>query len=73
MSITLLYASEPDGKRCFNCGEKLRDQRCVANAADGPHWFCKQEPGSVPTESCYQHWLQRQPEGFQGRSSKRHP
>src|SRR5262245_24133947 len=54
-----LFSSE-EATRCYNCGKSLGGQRCAGNTPQGPKWFCRQEPGSDPFESCYSHWRMRQ-------------
>ena len=51
---------EPGQMRCFNCGNILGSERCAANTAQGPKWFCRHE-GDDPFDSCYNIWQMRQP------------
>jgi hypothetical protein len=51
---------EPGQTRCFNCGNILGSERCAANTAQGPKWFCRHE-GDDPFDSCYNIWQMRQP------------
>jgi hypothetical protein len=58
--VVHLHRVTDNEQHCFNCFNPLGSQRCAANTPIGPRWFCKQEPRSNPSDSCYQSWRRRQ-------------
>ncbi len=44
---------------CSNCGTTLGNERAVASSPTGTKYFCKQEPGDNPHDSCYLQWRRR--------------
>lgn len=53
-------APAPDGGyKCANCGTNLGNERAAANTAAGTKFFCKQERGDNPQDSCYLTWARQ--------------
>ncbi len=48
------------GVQCSNCNTWLGNDRVVASSPHGTKFFCKQEPGDNPHDSCYLQWRRRQ-------------
>lgn len=44
---------------CTQCGTLLGSERAVASSASGTKFFCKQEHGDNPNDSCYLQWRRR--------------
>ena len=53
-------SDETDAKQCANCNAWLGQERAVASSPGGTRFFCKQEPGDQPQDSCYLQWRRRQ-------------
>lgn len=47
------------GYQCTNCGTNLGNERAVASTPSGAKFFCKQESGDNPQDSCYLQWRRR--------------
>lgn len=50
---------EPQAIQCANCHTYLGDERAVAHTHAGVKFFCKQEQGDKPEDSCYLQWRRR--------------
>jgi len=53
-------SDETDAVQCENCKAYLGNERAVASSPSGAKFFCKQEPGDKPEDSCYLQWRRRQ-------------
>lgn len=50
----------PEPLHCAQCGTELGNERAAARDASGrTKFFCKQEPGENPQDSCYLQWRMR--------------
>lgn len=67
MSVSALYrvnggSDETDAVQCGNCGAWLGRERAVTSTPNGPVFFCKQESGDKPEDSCYLQWARVHPQ-----------
>lgn len=52
-------SDETDAKQCENCKTWLGKERAVASSPSGTKFFCKQEPGDSPHDSCFLQWRRK--------------